>query len=68
MEMLSIAGVMLETGLTVIPLALLDECLLCVVHWTILLYKFKVEVLYDGIIAPGFECRISQARHNNTLQ
>lgn len=33
----SIAGLKVETGLTVEPWVLLDECLLCVVHWTILL-------------------------------
>lgn len=45
MEMLkSIAGLKLRTGLTVAPWVLLHTRLLCVVHWTILLWKFKSEI------------------------
>lgn len=50
---------------TVILWILLDKCLLCVVHWTILKVQIK-DIMYGGIIAPGFECHISQARYNNT--
>lgn len=57
----SIAGLLLEIEFTANSWVLLDECLLCGS-----LDKFKFKILYGGILAPGFECHISQARYNNT--
>lgn len=55
----SIAGAVLETGLAAMGPARR-------VHWTVELYSKRSSLTYVGIIAPGFECHVSQSSPNNT--